>query len=532
MKHISHAEKDGANGVDEEWMQFLHETTSTKQFPSSNIITNLSFFSNGQDEDKCEDKGEDKEKVGSDKDSLLNPSNEDLSVPEPTPVNISTQSKIIYLNSQIKMDWFWGIPIMDYYKETNGIIKKEMLIKSESIEELNRNISIIANARDKHRDSSSPNIIIPFEEILLSCIHTEKRFEDKRKVVVGICKKDIEVNHRKKKGAFHNCFVMIYRILFEGVYRDVHVKCFNTGQMEIPGMQNPALLSLVKEHILMTLSEQRDKEQRDKERDKERDAADEIIPLLSFEEGKDEIILTNSGFNAGYFIDKNAIYQILKLKYRMDTIYDPDSYPGVQCKYYFNQLLDFDDPMQNGNAVHCKNVNKEEQQIGKRVIRLPKHVLQVCIFIFRTGSILINGKCDESVVQHIHRFMCKILRAHYSELKEKVHGLHCGPPMVEAAAKKPEDDVDGEQDVGEDVGVGEGGDDEEEQQVPLITTSSKKIKFKKKWIDYDESNIVFKIPRSSVAHMFKSTQLQENIFKNETINIGGGREVSCDARVI
>ena len=64
------------------------------------------------------------------------------------------------------------------------------------------------------------------------------KFKDIRKVSIGLCKKDILNYRSKKKSAFYNCFVMIVRLKEETVYKEYHVKVFNTGKLEIPGIQS------------------------------------------------------------------------------------------------------------------------------------------------------------------------------------------------------------------------------------------------------------------------------------------------------
>ena len=61
-------------------------------------------------------------------------------------------------------------------------------------------------------------------------------FKDIRKVSVGICKKQMTSFRSKVKGAFFNCFAIILRLKWEGEFREMHIKVFNTGKLEIPGI--------------------------------------------------------------------------------------------------------------------------------------------------------------------------------------------------------------------------------------------------------------------------------------------------------
>ena len=69
------------------------------------------------------------------------------------------------------------------------------------------------------------------------------KFKDVRKINVGLCKKDLTSYRTKRKGAFYNCFVLILRIKNkDGIFKEAHVKVFNTGKLEIPGIQTTEFL--------------------------------------------------------------------------------------------------------------------------------------------------------------------------------------------------------------------------------------------------------------------------------------------------
>ena len=78
-------------------------------------------------------------------------------------------------------------------------------------------------------------------------------FKDIRKISVGISKKDLISYRCKKKSAFYNCFVLIFRMKIEEVFKEFHVKVFNTGKVEMPGVQNDATFQEVLSMLLTTL---------------------------------------------------------------------------------------------------------------------------------------------------------------------------------------------------------------------------------------------------------------------------------------
>ena len=113
--------------------------------------------------------------------------------------------------------------------------------------------------------------------------------------------------------------------------------------------------------------------------------------------------MINSNFNCGFYINREVLYDTLKYKYNIQSIYDPCSYPGIQCKFYFNPDVD----IQNGCQISQENVEKY------------KNITQVSFMIFRTGSVLIVGKCDENVLLLIYEFLKNILLNEYKNICQK-----------------------------------------------------------------------------------------------------------------
>ena len=101
-------------------------------------------------------------------------------------------------------------------------------------------------------------------------------------------KKDILNNRKKEKSAFYNCFVVILRIKIEESYKEIHVKVFNTGKLEIPGIQNDIMLCKTIELLIKIIQP--------------------YIPKpLIFEKQKSETVLVNSNFTCNYFINRDKL---------------------------------------------------------------------------------------------------------------------------------------------------------------------------------------------------------------------------------
>ena len=312
--------------------------------------------------------------------------------PKATNIYISTKTKIAYLNMPIELaKIFWNVPVIDYYSPKNGVVKKQMKFNSTTPDELELIQQKLAGEKF-------------FEENVITHIDNPSgriKFKDIRKVSIGISKKDIMSYRCKKRSAFYNCFVIILRMKIDEIFKEFHVKVFNTGKLEIPGIQNEKTFQLILTEVIKTLQPHMEKP-------------------LSYKPDTEMTVLINSNFNCGFFINREALYDILKFKYNIQAIYDPCSYPGIQCKFYYNP----DVGIQNG----C--------QISEENKHLYKDVKQVSFMIFRTGSVLIVGKCDENVLIIIYDFLKIILNNEYKNICQKISSIELNAIVAKDKSKK------------------------------------------------------------------------------------------------
>ena len=348
------------SNIDEEWDKYinsneydndsdsdldLNETISEDKFISANLSENINILNNNNETPKSSD------------------------------IYISTKTKIAYLNKHIDLkEMFWNIPVLQYMEPKNGVIKKQMKFNSLTEEEL-QDI--------KHKLQN----INHYDEQIITSINNPTgriKFKDIRKVTIGMSKKDIMSYRSKKKSAFYNCFVLILRMKVGSIFKEFHIKVFNTGKLEIPGIQNDDVFQQVLDLVIETLQPN-------------------ISDKLFYKDNTCETVLINSNFNCGFYINREILYDILRYTYNIQAIYDPCSYPGIQCKFYFNPDID----IQNG----C--------QISHDKKELHKNVKQVSFMIFRTGSVLIVGKCDENVLLQIYEFLKNILKSEFNNICQK-----------------------------------------------------------------------------------------------------------------
>lgn len=301
-------------------------------------------------------------------------------IPKCSPLNISTKTKIAYLNVPIDLiQVFWQIPVLPYHEPNDGVVKKQMKFNSNTPEEV---AEILQN-------KSLYNYVDDYVINQIDNPDGRVKFKDIRKISIGICKKDITSYRCKRKSAFYNCFALILRILHNDAYKEIHVKVFNTGKLEIPGSKDLTILDKVLTLLVKILTPIVIKKTIH---------TDELRCL----DDKSETVMINSNFSCGYYINREKLYKLLKYKYKINSNYDPCSYPGIQCEFYYDSLI----------------LTKEQPGIQPSQERSGAiSITKVSFMIFRTGSVLIVGKCSEEMLYQIYEFLCNIFEVEYDEIK-------------------------------------------------------------------------------------------------------------------
>jgi hypothetical protein len=134
-------------------------------------------------------------------------------------------------------------------------------------------------------------------------------------------------------------------------------------------------------------------------------------PLDYIETNNEENVLINSNFNCGYFINRDILHSILRSeKYRIESAYDSCSYPGVKCKFYFNNDIGFDVEKQRGHVSH------DDQSMKMSELGNNNKYTEISFMIFRTGSCLIVGNCTERILMFVFDFIKQIFINEYAAI--------------------------------------------------------------------------------------------------------------------
>ncbi len=310
-------------------------------------------------------------------------------VPNCSPIYISTKTKISFLNMPIDIKKvFWEIPIMSYASQSPGIIKKQIKFSCITKEELDE-IELLTQKEIDQKTSFVETQIIEHIDNPEGRI----KFKDNRKINIGLSKKDILNCRCKKKRAFFNCFVLIIRVEDENspadsrTFKEMHIKVFNTGKLEIPGIQHDDSLQNVVNILINALKSI-------------------VGEHIDYQKNKCDTVLINSNFNCGFYIDRDKLYNALKYEYRINSNYDSCSYPGIQCKFFYHI-----DDRTNPSASAPPLI-----QNGQQPTTDLHEYIEISFMIFRTGSVLIVGKCEDYVLYDIYEFIKEMLRAEFKNI--------------------------------------------------------------------------------------------------------------------
>lgn len=308
--------------------------------------------------------------------------------PKSSELRISTKVVISNLNiTNVDIyKHFWDLPIIPFWKQEEGIIKKQLKYTCNTKAEY----EFLQSKLSKEPYANYVNIKHYEKEIVNNKDEeneTQVEFKDVSKITVGISNKELMNSRIKKRGAFYNSYSLVLRINEGGTFKEVNLKIFNTGKISYPGMltQNQMDCSL---KIMINVLEK--------------------LLKTKIYQIRDTIqtVLINSNFRCGYYLNRDELYKILKYDYKIHASYDQCSYPGIQCKYFDNVI----NKQNNGKCI-CKIQCNRKGNGDKE-----GSCSDVSFMIFRTGSVLIVGKCEEPLLRTIYNFVKNVLYDNYEKI--------------------------------------------------------------------------------------------------------------------
>jgi hypothetical protein len=232
----------------------------------------------------------------------------------------------------------------------------------------------------------------------------------------GICSDDILHTSTKAKKRFFNQSSLVFRVLFEGVYKETNIKMFKNGGFQMTGVSSEAMAKASLERMI-EMNFGRGVWTSDCDSGSGSDtSAGATGSEATCEEPKEpkpfikkfDVCMMNSDYTIGKAIKRDQLYKILVEKYGLWSSFEPTIYQGVNTKFFWNKCRPASAPV--GICV-CPNPcdgSGSGYAIG--------HCKKITISPFRTGSIIITGAKHTEQLYDAYEFINMVLRTHADQV--------------------------------------------------------------------------------------------------------------------
>ena len=211
--------------------------------------------------------------------------------------------------------------------------------------------------------------------------------------IVGCKTGDLAIKGFFKKdtlGDFYNC-ATVNVVMSET--KSANVKIFNNGKLQMTGIPRPELGKTAVEYVCTLLKELSNM----CDDDNKIILSKKRVELLKY-----KTVMINSCYDIGFSIDRESLYNIILTRYKLNTIFDSEGYPGVRIEYYYNN-----------NNIGTKTEGKcccSTKCKGKGTGIGDNNCRKISIAIFQSGSAIIAGGCNnEQPIFNAYDFINKIL---------------------------------------------------------------------------------------------------------------------------
>ena len=116
-----------------------------------------------------------------------------------------------------------------------------------------------------------------------------------------------------------------------------------------------------------------------------------------------KIELINSDYTTNFMINNTKLNIIVKQKYKAFSSYEPNEYPGVKNKFYWNEK-------NVGNQGRCNCIPKCIER-GKKSI-----CTQITISVFQSGSVIITGAKSIQQIKDAYNYINNIFKDNYDQI--------------------------------------------------------------------------------------------------------------------
>ena len=203
-------------------------------------------------------------------------------------------------------------------------------------------------------------------------------------------KDDLTTGFKKKRDSFQNQLTFIVAISNN---KNINVKLFKNGKIQMTGLRSEEDGYIAVNNLISNI--------------KHIDGISENNKLM--ECGDLNIILINSDFDLGFKIKRDELFKLMG-ENGVYVVYEPDIYPGVNSKYYFNK--------------NNTNIKKEgicsciKECNGKGCGEGNGECKKITIAIFQSGSIIITGSKTHEQMTLAYNFINRLIYNNIETIKK------------------------------------------------------------------------------------------------------------------
>lgn len=147
-----------------------------------------------------------------------------------------------------------------------------------------------------------------------------------------------------------------------------------------------------------------------------------------------EVVMINSNFFIGFFVDNHKLYDILirnRDTYKLFCSFDPRVYQGVKIYFMWNVNQTVKNGVCNCNKKKCKYSAKKKNGNGEGDCR------RISVAVFGTGKVLIAGAKNDEQLYDTYNYIVKLLGDNFQNIvqysieeKKRLLKDYCSPGSI------------------------------------------------------------------------------------------------------
>jgi hypothetical protein len=213
------------------------------------------------------------------------------------------------------------------------------------------------------------------------------KFEHKGEVF-GACYKDLFTNRKATDKSFYNQSTIVLRQPFSGGWKELNMKLFPIGSIQMTGVTNQEFAVKAVEWLLAFI---------------------ERLPQSPFA-GKAavtdvDISLINTDYSLSHDVQQDTLHRLLMERYNLFSMLEKTIYQGINTKFFYNTRNN------NTGICSCKGFCK-----GQGTGDGEGDCKRITMSIFRTGKIIITGARTMDQIEAAYVFLNKVFREHATEV--------------------------------------------------------------------------------------------------------------------